>query len=165
MPIRRTPRRGWRPLLLLAAVALLTLPVDLRAGIPFDHPHALLSLLADAADGTIDHDHTAADEGLFGHHGADHDAGGPTVADLFNPDFANPTRSAADTPPVPNRSGSPDVPSLSPAGPGVGGGAAVWLADAALPAPTTADRRLLPRPSLVLLGRAEPPTSPPPRAA
>ena len=165
MPIRRTPRRGWRALLLLAAVALLTLPVDLRAGIPFDHPHALLSLLADAADGTIDHDHAAADEGLFAHH----DANGTAVADLFDPGFANPatstTRAAADTSQAPARSGAPDVPGLSPAGPGVGGGAALWLADAALPAPTTADRRLLPRPSLVLLGRAEPPTSPPPRVA
>ena len=169
MPIRRTPRRGWRPLLLLAAVALLTLPVDLRAGLPLDHPHALLSLLADAADGTIDHDHAVADEGLFGRDHADHGAVGATVADLFDPGFANvpvaATRAATSATTPPAHPGSPDLPSLSPAGPGVGGGAVVWLAAAVLPVPTATGRRLLPMPLPVLLGRAELPTSPPPRAA
>jgi hypothetical protein len=46
-------------LLLLAAVSLLAMPVTARAGARDPHPHALLQLVADGADGHLDH-HLAA---------------------------------------------------------------------------------------------------------
>jgi hypothetical protein len=56
-----TPRRptiGHRWVLLLHALvmlALILLPVQMRAGASEAHPHSLLQLLLDAGDGTIDH--------------------------------------------------------------------------------------------------------------
>jgi hypothetical protein len=41
----------------LAVLGLLMLPCDFRAGAEFAHPHSLLQLLIDAADGAIDHHH------------------------------------------------------------------------------------------------------------
>lgn len=43
----------WSP----AVFSLLLLPCDYRAGAGFPHPHSLLQLWIDAADGTIQHDH------------------------------------------------------------------------------------------------------------
>jgi hypothetical protein len=40
---------------LLALVSLFLLPVQVRAGAVAPHPHALLQLMIDAADGKIDH--------------------------------------------------------------------------------------------------------------
>lgn len=42
----------------LALLGLFLLPIQLRAGTSYVHPHALLHLLLDASDGAIDH-HTA----------------------------------------------------------------------------------------------------------
>jgi hypothetical protein len=43
----------------VALLALLMLPVQLRAGTDEPHPHALLQIILDASDGVIDH-HAAA---------------------------------------------------------------------------------------------------------
>jgi hypothetical protein len=44
----------------LALLGLFLLPMQMRAGTTYVHPHALLHLLLDAADREIDHHHAAA---------------------------------------------------------------------------------------------------------
>ncbi|HET7094991.1 MAG TPA: hypothetical protein VFI22_15975 [Thermomicrobiales bacterium] len=53
---------------LFAILALLMLPVDLRAGLELPHPHAIFQIILDAADGGLDHDHAALDQGYGAHH-------------------------------------------------------------------------------------------------
>jgi hypothetical protein len=52
--------RGASLLRALALLGLFLLPIQLRAGTEYVHPHALLHLLVDATDQEIDHHHTAA---------------------------------------------------------------------------------------------------------
>jgi hypothetical protein len=52
----RPARVGWLPLArVLLLLGLFLLPVQMRAGAADAHPHALLQLLLDARDGSIDH--------------------------------------------------------------------------------------------------------------
>ena len=44
---------------LLALLGLFLLPIQMRAGTQYVHPHALLHLLLDASDNAIDHHHPA----------------------------------------------------------------------------------------------------------
>lgn len=44
---------------LLALLGLFLLPIQMRAGTEYVHPHALLHLLLDASDSTLDHHHPA----------------------------------------------------------------------------------------------------------
>ncbi|NKE12816.1 hypothetical protein FVP47_09520, partial [Mycobacterium tuberculosis] len=45
---------------MLALLGLFLLPIQMRAGTEYVHPHALLHLLLDASDHEIDHHHNAA---------------------------------------------------------------------------------------------------------
>lgn len=53
---------------LLALLGLFLLPIQMRAGTGYVHPHALLHLLLDASDGVIDH-HLLARAGADNAHG------------------------------------------------------------------------------------------------
>ncbi len=125
-----------------AVFVLLLLPVDLRAGLPAPHPHALFQIIDDAADGAIDHDHGAIDQGYGVHH---HE------------------REA--TAPAPTET-SPDMPRVAEDGEGVGSGLTAALPSLRLPPPAGeagAETFQSPPPSTPGPGRKPP--IPPPRSA
>jgi hypothetical protein len=70
----------------LALVALLLLPVQMRAGGADAHPHALLHLMLDARDGTFDH-HDADHQGPHQEHSATHEVESASAPDA--PSFAD----------------------------------------------------------------------------
>ena len=124
-----------------AVLALLTLPVDLRAGLRDFHPHALLQIIDDEADGALDHDHAAIDQGYGVHDHHDHHAIEAT----------------------PGEGVSPDLPRLSSAGAGVGVGLVVAMIGLLQPPrETPVTRRIIAAPPS-LRGVVVSPPIPPPR--
>jgi hypothetical protein len=67
----------------LALLGLLLLPIQMRAGAQRPHPHALLHLLVDASDGTLDH-HLLGEAAASPSH--DH-SGAVTAAGAHQPDI------------------------------------------------------------------------------
>ncbi|HEU5433606.1 MAG TPA: hypothetical protein VFU81_18205 [Thermomicrobiales bacterium] len=129
-------------LLPLAAVfVLLLLPVDLRAGLPAPHPHALFQIIDDAADGAIDHDHDAVDQG-YGVHHHDH-----ALA------------------PAPRGADAPDLPHVAADDSGVGSGPTAALPPIPLPHGERAlARQAVEASRAALFGVAPRPPIPPPRS-
>lgn len=80
-----------RTLLLLA---VLLLPVQMRAGANDPHPHALLQLLLDASDGAIDH-HADEPHVADAHSGHEGDHAAPRAHDPDVPTFEEPASAAS----------------------------------------------------------------------
>lgn len=123
----------------VAVLSLLTLPVDLRAGLRDPHPHALFQIIDDAADGAIDHDHDAVDQG-YGVHEHHHTAASTDRADI-----------------------SPDLPRLSDDGSGAGDGLAAALFGASSSYREATATRVVNQARTPLRGIALRPLIPPPR--
>lgn len=72
LPCAISPLRAASALRLLALLGLFLLPIQMRAGTAYVHPHALLHLLLDASDSNLDHHHLAPTppELAHGDHGA-----------------------------------------------------------------------------------------------
>ena len=68
---------------MLALLGLFLLPIQMRAGTEYVHPHALIHLLMDAADHEIDHHYTAAPSshghGDHSNHAPRHDTASPDL--------------------------------------------------------------------------------------
>jgi hypothetical protein len=61
------------------------LPMQMRAGVEYPHPHALFQLLLDASDDVIDH-HTLVQTGEMGHDAHAH-AAAASNAEMHDPDL------------------------------------------------------------------------------
>lgn len=163
-------------LAMLAAALLLVVPVMARAGGEVPHAHALIQLLADGADGAVDHHH---------HHlpaessGTAAGARAPAAAldHASATGAAHPKRGGAPTPisgsaRLGQRLGGPDhqttaeadTPALSPFASAAVAAlmAALSVALSPVPSPTGRGRRLFST-SRSLSGRFPTPESPPPR--
>jgi hypothetical protein len=76
-----------RALRLLALLGLFLLPIQMRAGTTYVHPHALLHLLLDAADNGIDHHHPATTPPDHAHGGQGKSSRGTATASPDLPTF------------------------------------------------------------------------------
>ena len=88
LPGRIPGNRAASLLRVLALLGLFLLPIQMRAGTEYVHPHALLHLLLDASDQEIDHHHAAgAETHASGEHGDHAPPGAAASPDL--PTFAS----------------------------------------------------------------------------
>jgi hypothetical protein len=130
----------------LAIVGLLMFPCDFRAGAEFAHPHSLLQLLLDAADGTIDH-----------HHADDLDAAHRQAVDWLDP-VVGVALATAHT----DRHAQPDVGDQQQSAPSISA-LPLLLAGVALLPPLAGGAMPAPAPVRRLAGRMPRVLVPPPR--
>ena len=130
----------------LALFGMLLLPCDYRAGAGLSHPHSLLQLWLDAADGTIEHDHAVGQE----------------AAPLLSFDAAGHAHDAGDLPSHRTVDSHPDIGERQPSAPVVSGLHLLTMAIAFFP--ELIGRQGLPAASTrLLVGRNPRVLVPPPR--
>lgn len=150
-----------RLLTALAALALLMLPVEYRAGAEAAHPHAAFQLWADFAHGAAPHRHH--DDGELhqhAHHVAEADMMGTFADPLGLLEPVGDTTAAGSAVEAP-----PDVPRLSEATPPAERAAAFAAAVVLFWMVLLAGRPRIAAPVARLVGRSLRPAFPPPRAA